>query len=704
MPPRGRREPPEPTVVPIRGRSGGAGGGTANGSGGSGTSGRPARSGIGEARRYSPRGRTVRDGASRDPFRPALELLHGEPAAARTPKTPPRQRTAAVPPRAARARPTKASKAAPRRPVRKPRRAPRLAEPARRLRVATVLILVMFMVVAGRLVTLQLTDAGEIARRGLHDRLANEVLFAPRGAILDRSGHVLAQSVAARYVYADPSMIAAKDVQRIAEGLRSVLGIPTSELIPKLSRKKRTDGSIDKFEYLARSVDIGTGNAVTALNLPGIGVGDDERRTEPGRDLAANLIGFTGIDGSGLTGLEAAYDDQLAGTDGMRIFETGHGDLGTQIPGGYEETKPAHPGSSLQLTIDRDLQYNIQQTLARRMTAVNADFGAAVVLDIHTGEVLAQASFPPYDAANPGNSTAAQRIDAASQLVIDPGSVHKVITLAAGLQSGAITPDAQIPLPGGSIRKGDTTFSDTTPLRAGTKITIPGILAYSSNVGAITVADKIGPQTLYDFQLKFGLGSPTHEGMPGEAAGLVQPPDRWSGSSYGSIPIGMGVSVTPLQMAAVYATIANNGVYVQPHLIRATIAPDSRVTPWPAPKTRQVLSTDCAAALRQDLEAVVTAPGATGHSAAVPGYRVAGKTGTGLQVKDGRYAPGEVASFIGMAPADAPRYVIAVFAHSPGGEGGAVAAPAFHDMMAFTLRYFQVPPTGTSPPKFTLTL
>jgi cell division protein FtsI (penicillin-binding protein 3) len=338
------------------------------------------------------------------------------------------------------------------------------------------------------------------------------------------------------------------------------------------------------------------------------------------------------------------------------------------------------------------------------MTAVNADFGAAVVLDVHTGEVLAQASFPGYDAANPAGSTAAQRIDTPSQIVIDPGSVHKVITLAAGLQTGAIGPDAAIPLPGGSIRKGDTTFSDTTPQRAGTRITIPGILAYSSNVGTITVADRIGPQVLYDYQLKFGLGAATGEGMPGESPGLVQPPDRWSGSSYGSIPIGMGVSVTPLQMAAVYATIANDGVYVQPHLIRATVTPDGKVNPWKQPVTRRVLSASCAGTLRQDLEAVVTAPGATGHSAAVPGYRVAGKTGTGLQVKDGKYAPGEVASFVGMAPADAPRYVIAVFAHSPGGEGGAVAAPAFRDMMAFTLRYFQVPPTGTTAPGFTLTL
>ena len=280
-------------MVPIRGRSGGAGAAAAKSSGGSSRSanagtGRPSRSGIGEARRYSPRGRTVRDSGTRDPFRPALELLQVEPA----PKTPrkkaaaPRQRAAPPPVRTTRGRP---AKAAARRPARKPKRVPRLAEPARRLRAATVIVLVMFTIVAGRLVALQLTDAGQIARQGLHDRLASEVLFAPRGAILDRSGHVLAQSVAARYVYADPSLVPANDVEPVAEALRAQLGIPTSELIPKLSRKKRADGSKDQFEYLARGVDIQTGNAITTLNLPGIGVGRDERHhgqpaARPGRE------------------------------------------------------------------------------------------------------------------------------------------------------------------------------------------------------------------------------------------------------------------------------------------------------------------------------------------------------------------------------------------------------------------------------------
>jgi cell division protein FtsI (penicillin-binding protein 3) len=254
-----------------------------------------------------------------------------------------------------------------------------------------------------------------------------------------------------------------------------------------------------------------------------------------------------------------------------------------------------------------------------------------------------------------------------------------------------------------SIRVADRSYPDTHPQKCGTQMTVPGILAYSSDVGTITVASHLPPQTLYDYQRSLGLGQPTGEGMPGEAGGLVQPPNRWSGTSYGSIPIGLGVSVTPLQMAAVYATIANGGVYVQPNLIKGTISPDGKTHPAAAAKTHRVFSEQTAATLRQDLEAVVTVPHATGHSAAIPGYRVAGKTGTGMYVKNGHYAPGDVASFIGMAPADAPRYVIAVVAYTPGGEGGTVAAPAFAQMMQFTLRLFHVPPTGTTPPTFAVT-
>jgi cell division protein FtsI (penicillin-binding protein 3) len=427
-------------------------------------------------------------------------------------------------------------------------------------------------------------------------------------------------------------------------------------------------------------------------------VGRDERREVPGHDLAANLIGFTGQDLTGLEGLEARFDEVLRGVNGERVFEIGRGDLAKEIPGGYRRETPAQPGGSVQLTIDRDLQYEVQRLLSTRMAQLKASQAAAIVLDVRTGEVLAQASHPTYDAADPLNSEPTDRHDAATSFVVDPGSVHKAIIFAAGLEEGVITPNTTFPVPS-TIRKGDTTFADTHPAH-GVKMSVPGMLAFSSNVATITVADLLGPERVYDYQLKFGLGRATGEGMPGEAAGRVLAPKDWSGSSRGSIPIGHSVDVTPLQMAAAYAAIANNGTWVQPHLIRETIAPDGTRTPAKAPESRQVISPANAAALRTLLEAVVTVPGATGRAAAIPDYRVAGKTGTGSRVVDGRYAPGEVASFIGMAPADNPRYVVAVFAHTPGGGGGDVSAPAFRDMMAFTLTHYRVPPTGTKRPTF----
>lgn len=700
--------------------------------------------GLAEARRYTPRGRTVREAAqSRDPYGPVLELVSGgTPASGRripggAPKQPaPDRRPADRAPAAGRGRsgagsgtlPAAGKAARPARggaratgrgsgttvPVRKPRparrgpvrrsgRPPRLAEPRRRLRLGTVIMLVLFVVIAGRLVVLQLTDMRAYARKGLADRLANVVLFAPRGAIYDRDRNVLAQSVEARTVYADPSKIKAKDVVPTANALRDLLGIKASDLIEKLSRKKRADGSVDMFEYLARGVDIATGNAVVAHDLPGIGVIRDEVRTEPGNDLAANLIGFTGYDGNGVVGLESAYDNVLAGQNGSRIFEVGNSD-GTlvQIPGGYNEESPARPGSSLELTINRDLQYQVQHVLAQEMSKAGAAFAAAVVLDTRTGEVLAQASYPTYDAANPERATPAQMVDAASQDVVEPGSIHKVITLGAALESGLVNANSTVPVCP-SIRVGNQSYPDTHPQKCGTRLTLPGILAYSSDVGTITLAKRMSPQTLYDFQRKFGLGSASGEGLPGEASGLVQPPSNWSVTSSGSIPIGLGVAVTPLQMAAVYATIANGGVYTPPRLVKGTISPDGTVHPAATPQSHRVLSAQNAATLRQDLEAVVTVPGATGTKAAIPGYRVAGKTGTGMYVKDGNYAPGDVASFIGMAPADAPRFVVAVVAYTPGGTGGKVAAPAFQQMMEFALRLYHVPPTGTRPPTFAIT-
>jgi cell division protein FtsI (penicillin-binding protein 3) len=557
----------------------------------------------------------------------------------------------------------------------------------------------MFSVIGLRLVEMQVADAPAYAAKGLSGRLSHIELPAPRGSIYDRNMDVLADSVEARYVYADPTRV--EQPEQEAAQLSPLLGIPVSALLPKLKKHNRPDGVASQFEYLARGVDISDGDSIEALNLAGIGVRRDEKRDVPGKDLAANLIGFTGEDLNGLEGMEARYDDLLRGVDGERVFEVGNGDLAKEIPNGYHQETPAQPGSSLELTIDRDLQYEAQRVLFELMPKVKADWASATVTDVQTGEVLAQASYPTYNAADAWPSKPSDRDDAASSVVVDPGSVHKAIVFGAALQSGVITPDSTIAV-APTITKGDTTYADTHPMPAGTKLSLPAILAYSSNVGTIKIADMLGAQRLYDYQRKFGLGTLTEEGLPGESAGLVQPPKNWSVSSYGSIPIGMGVSATPLQMASAYAAIANNGVWVQPHLVRATIDSNGKVTPAKAPTTRTVLSPENAAALRTMLEAV-TSPdieGATGHNAAIPGYRVAGKTGTGRQVKDGKYTPGEVASFIGMAPADSPRFVVSVFAHTPGGEGGAVAGPAFREIMQFVLAHYRVPPTGAKAPKF----
>ncbi|MEV4628367.1 penicillin-binding transpeptidase domain-containing protein [Micromonospora sp. NPDC049523] len=691
--------------------------------------------GISGARAYTPRGRTLRDAPelrrtprstrSADPFRPALQVLDGgRTGGGRTRREAPEPTTVRgagtgrpVQPRAARAsdvaKPVPAPRrrtatagssarpgTAPRRLPRKPKQPPRLADSRRRLRLGTLLALALFATIGIRLIVLQVVQTPAYAEGGVTDRLRPVILAAPRGAIYDRSGAVLAHSVEARYVYADPSLVT--DPAGTADKLSPLLGIPRSTLMADLAKKKTPDGFVSQFQYLARGVEIDTAKKIMDLNLEGINTGQDERREVPGGDLAANLIGFIGEDMTGLEGIEARYDELLRGVNGKRVYEAGRGDLNSPIPGGYDKITPAKPGSSLGLTIDRDLQYECQRMLSASAREEKATVAAALVIEVKTGAVLCQASHPTYSAADWKKSEPTDREDAATSFVVDPGSVHKAITFAAALQEGVIKPGDTITV-NNTINKGGKRFEDTHLLPPGVKqaqMSLPGILAYSSNVGTIKIADRLGPQKLYDYQRKFGLGEATGEGVPGEATGRVLPPDQWSASSYGSIPIGHSVDATPLQMAAAYAAIANNGTWIQPHLVKETIAPDGTRKPAPAPQTRQVISPENAAALREMLEAVVTVPDATGVKGAVPGYRVAGKTGTGLRVLNGSYAPGEVASFIGMAPAEQPRYVVAVFAYTPGGGGGDVSAPVFKKIMNFALTHYRVPQTGTKPPKF----
>jgi cell division protein FtsI (penicillin-binding protein 3) len=732
---------------------------------------------MSEARRYTPRGRSVRDasvdsGGRGDPFRPALEVLQGgrseqprrtDPQRAAPRRTVPAKATAPTKTTPVKAAPSRNApvKAAPSRgapekgapekgspvrrapvkgaqqrtaaltrtgtgrttpkktsPVRKPRRQsrvavprlnrkprlPKLAEPRRRLRLATVVALLMFATIGVRLVQLQLTDASAYAAAGLKDRLVHELLPASRGAILDRGGKILVHSVETRYVAADP--MAVTDPEALADKLFAILdkyGVLRSDLVRKMQPHKAADGKTNvRFEYLAHQIDVADGDRIAALDNGALKVARDERREIPGYDLASNVIGFTSkTDLSGQLGIEQQYDAQLRGVDGMHVYEHGEGDLDKPLPQGYEELKPARPGSSVELTLDADLQYSVQKTLYDRMQPLNASFATAIVLDVKTMEVMAMASYPSFAAADPGKTPEDQRKDQCTATVFDPGSIHKAIIMGAALQEGIITPSSSITV-NSKVKKGDTTYFDHPPQRDGTQMTIPGILALSSNVGTIAVADMLGKDKVYEYQKKFGLGERTGVGLPNESPGQLLSPDKWSGSSPGSIPIGNGVATTALQMAVVYGTIANDGLWVQPTLVRKIIAPDGTVTKAPAQQTRRVLDPQNAQELRTMLEGVTTLDDATGHQAAIPGYRIAGKTGTSKMPLNGGYASGDVVSFIGMAPAEAPRYVVAVTAHVPGGAGGSVAAPAFKEMMALTLSNFGVVPTGTEPPKLTI--
>jgi cell division protein FtsI (penicillin-binding protein 3) len=568
-------------------------------------------------------------------------------------------------------------------------------------------LVALFAGVGGRLVQIQTTDGSQYAALAADSRRLHIDLFAPRGAILDRDGNPFAHDVRGVTVAADPSLI--KNTGEAALALAPLLQMDAGTIRAKLDRKKRTNGDTIMYVLLKRGLSMDVGDAVDRLRgrsgtglgtsgIPGLIVTADQHREVPGGDLAANVIGYTGTDGEGLAGLEAGYDATLRGTDGERIYDVGSG--GQEIPDGFSKTVRARPGTDIQLTLDRDLQFEAQRLLTERVLAERAPSGSAIVMDVHTGEVLAMASTPTFNAAVPSTAVGNRTVDLATAAVVEPGSVHKAITIAGALDAGVIRPDEIFTLPR-TIEKGGYTFKDTHE-HAKPQYTLMGILAQSSNVGTITIADRLGAQRLYQYQRKFGLGSRTGIGLPGEAAGIVQPPSNWSASSYGSIPIGLSVAATPIQMTAAYATLANGGMKVHPQLVKGVISPEGELTPAPRPPATRVVSPLAASTVLRDMTAIATDKG-TAPLAKVPGYIVAGKTGTGQRAEGNRYAQGNVTSFIGILPADAPRYVVAVFVQTAANSvGGAVAGPTFSDLASFTLRHFGVPPTGAVPPPIVL--
>ena len=551
------------------------------------------------------------------------------------------------------------------------------------------------------------------AKQAVEQRLSTRALTAPRGAITDRSGQALAMSVDARAVFGEPRIIAKAvcgadpaavpcDPTSIAAAVAPVLGLLVAEVQEKLSRTS-PGGTCDKatpkgctgFVYLARGLDADTATAVRKLGLVGIGTIAEPRRVHPGKDLAANVVGFTAVEGKGAAGIELQLDSVLSGKDGSLQAEVDG--AGRTIPGGFEEKVEPRPGSDVQLTIDRDLQWFAQKALAEALTASQAESGSATVLDVQTGEILALASVPTFDADDPGDADPALRGNRAINDVFEPGSIGKVITVAAALESGRLTPDSVMSVPD-NLQLSNKRFSDSHshPVE---QMTLTGVLVESSNVGTIMAAQKLDKGKLHEALRRFGIGQKTGLGLPGESAGILRNEDKWAGTDYGTHPIGQGYSVNGVQMASVYATVANDGVRVTPRILKATTEAGGKAVPVaPVPPTR-VVSSEVAAQLRGMLEGV-TNEGGTAVAAAIPGYRVAGKTGTAQRVVDGRYDGSYTASFVGFAPADAPRLAVSVSIHAPknGYYGGAVAGPVFQDIMSFGLRSMRVPPTGAPSP------
>ena len=710
---------------------------------------RPRRSGLSEARAYHPRGRTVKENATDQASRTGGPTTGARSAGAKSagagsanaksagaksagPKSGGRQQPASgrsgTPGRARtgtrKGQPERAGRSVrsgnrgrgvppPRRrqsvllpPPLPPRRRQhwqrgrisRLGNPNARLRICMAVLLALFVAIGGRLVQIQTTEGSQYAALAADSRQRSVVLFAPRGSIFDRDGNVLADDVQAVTIAADPGYI--EDRAEVAAAVAPLLGMTTAAVEQKLAQRTQANGSPNRYVVLKQKVSLAVGEAVTRLrkkSIPGLIVQPDEARDVPGGDLAANIIGYTGADGTGLAGIESGFDALLRGVDGQSVYDVGTG--GQEIPDGYHRTTPAKAGSDLVLTIDRDLQYQTQQLLEARLKATKSWSGSAIVEDVKTGEILAMASAPTYDASNPATAVNGRTLNLPTASVVEPGSVHKALTISGALDAGVIKPDTIMKLPE-SITKGTRTFHDTHS-HAKPDYRLMGILAQSSNIGTIMIADKLGANRLYAYQRAFGLGSKTEIGLPGESAGIVQPPANWSGPSYGTIPIGLGVAATPLQMTSLYATLANGGVRLQPQLIKSIVAPDGTVRAPEREAPKRVVSKVAAQTVVQDMTAIATDEG-TAPLAAIPGYIVAGKTGTGQQAENNKYAPGNVTSFIGIVPEDSPRYVISVFVRTPAGVGGAIAGPTFSDLAGFTLRHYGVSPSGATAPPINL--
>jgi len=558
-----------------------------------------------------------------------------------------------------------------------------------------IVALMMMSLIGGRLLQLQGLDRQKYAASAQSQQLHTATLVAKRGEITDRDGHPIAATVNAQNIVADPSQIS--DPVAAANDLAPLLGKPVDTLTTQL------DNPLSKYALLTPTPITPTqADKIMALQVPGITTQDTTRRIYPDGRLASNVVGFVNASGAGAGGLELSFNKILAGHNGTESFQVGAN--GQPIPDGRTSLDAAVPGSTIRLTIQRDIQFAAQQAITHQVKATGALSGTVVMMNPRNGQVLALASAPGFNPNDIAHANPNHLSDPAVTDGYEPGSVNKVITMAAALQDKLVTPLTPFVIPP-SIKVADGIFHDAES--HGTEhLTLTGILAKSSNIGAIKVAKKLGPDRLDYYLRAFGFGRTTGIGLPGESAGILPPLAQWSGTTLPTLSFGQGVVVTAVQIASVYSTLANDGVRVTPNIIAGTAAPGQRMTAPHPPTKRRVVSAATARELRDMMEAVTSDQG-TAPAARIAGYRVAGKTGTAARSNGhgGYSGAGYTASFVGMVPADHPKLVCEVVLDRPlhGYFGGAVAAPVFHSVMSFALQTLGIAPTFTKPPKATLT-
>jgi len=564
--------------------------------------------------------------------------------------------------------------------------------------VATVLMAVVLSLFIGRLFQLQGLDAAAYAAEAEQKRLTSVDLLAKRGDIRDTNGTALATTVDARNVTADQRLVTSSTLgpRGVAATLAPMLGLGVDEVSATLTGDRR-------FVYVAKAIEPELWSQINALGLPGIFSQQTHRRTYPAGDLAANVIGFVGSEGTGLAGLESSLNAALTGVDGKATYEVSP--QGGRVAVAQSTLVAPEPGHDVTLTLDRDIQWFAQTAIARQVQAYQAESGTVVVLDARTGKIRALATAPTFDPNNPQAAAAENRGNRPVAEAFEPGSTGKVITAAALIEAGVVTPSTPFEVPNRLVRS-DKSFKDFQNHET-QHLTYAGTLARSSNIGTILAAERLGDlDKLYPMFGAFGLGKPTGLGLPGENPGKVLAPTQWSGTTGATMTFGQGYSANAVQMASVFATIAGGGVRLPPTLIEATVGPDGSPSPTRKPEGTRVVSEQTARTITAMLEGVVT-EGGTAPLAAIPGYRVAGKTGTAQ-----RYDPacgcyqGYTMSFMGFAPADDPALVVAVILQDPQGAsgGGSSSAPVFSDVMSFALQSERIPPTGASSPMLPLTV